>query len=166
MVHTEMTGVAWAVPVKVNELGARLQSYLETKPSIDTLRLCNRFGKGNNVFVTSLPAEVLELIVQHVRWMDFESNLEQWTQNQRCCEGDCDPPEHFTEEDRVDLHSEVPSLSECPCEDAEQVKVCTNLDEYIIEDVSEWLEYHLENQSELHDLIQSLSLENTKVSLP
>lgn len=55
-------GLAWAMPVKPNELVAQLEKYEAALPIIHTLRLCHRFGKGDNVHVMKLPVEVEQLI--------------------------------------------------------------------------------------------------------
>lgn len=165
MDHHKITGVGWAVPVKLNVLGARLQSYFKAKPSVDTLRLCNRFGKGIEAFVTSLPVEVLELVVQHVRWMDLESNMEKWSQRQRCCEGTCDILEHWTGEELLDMHEDYDQSSDCECQNEEQAKGCQMLDKRVRED-DQWWDVHVQKQYELHDQIRKLSLEDNKVSSP
>lgn len=51
--------VAWAVPVEVEVLGAHLEAYVNLQPTINTLRMCHRFGKGEQAAITRLPVELL-----------------------------------------------------------------------------------------------------------
>jgi len=50
-VHAELT---YAVPVKVDVLGAYLEAHIATSPVIQTLQLCNRFAKGANAAINRL----------------------------------------------------------------------------------------------------------------
>ena len=53
-------GLAWGVPVQADMLGE--EAYEQVQPTLQALRLCLRFGKGSEVYVTKLPKEIEELI--------------------------------------------------------------------------------------------------------
>ena len=62
--------MAWATPVSVAQLGARLFAYVETKAAITTFRLVLR-----HISLTAcrkLPEEVVSLITSKVRDIAFE----------------------------------------------------------------------------------------------
>lgn len=54
--------LAWAMPVKPDDLIAQLQKYDKALPTIQALRLCHRFGQGSDVHITKLPLEVEGII--------------------------------------------------------------------------------------------------------
>ena len=166
MDQQEITGVAWAVSVEIDVVGPHLQSYSETKRVVDTLRLCNRFGKGNEAFVTRLPAGVLELVVHRVRWRDLESNIEKWSRGRRCCEDICHTLEHWTGEELMEMHEEFGLLPDCDCENEEQFRECKMLCECLEDQFAGWFNVHTERQDALHDMIRRLSSKKPKVSLP
>lgn len=163
MKYYERTGVAWAVPVEVDVLGARLQSYRETRAVIDTLRLCNRFGKGDQAFVTRLPTELLEVVVQHIRWADLESNLERWSQGLACCEGGCFTLDHWSGEELLQIHTEDEINENCDCESEEQMKNCWTMTNWL---EHEWAEVHTGILQRFLRKIQEIFAEDTKVSVP
>ena len=75
--------IAWATPVSLAQLGARLESYAETKAAITTFRLAAR----EHMLATGhilLPEEIISIIASKVRDVVFEAKMEPWTKISRC----------------------------------------------------------------------------------
>jgi len=47
--------LAWATPIDPVTLTTHLSAQFEVQAAFDTLRLCNRYGKGDHATVTKLP---------------------------------------------------------------------------------------------------------------
>ncbi|KAM0701675.1 hypothetical protein Q7P35_010584 [Cladosporium inversicolor] len=60
------TTLTWALPVRVEQLGAHLEAYIATLPTITTLRLCNRFGASDDCHINRLPVELVKLIEEYI----------------------------------------------------------------------------------------------------
>lgn len=63
---TTRVEVAWAVPVKIEQLGAHLEAYTSLQTTLNALRLCNRFGSGTQATITKLPIELVQQIERHM----------------------------------------------------------------------------------------------------
>lgn len=66
-----------------------LTGYIQSLPTIATLRLCNRYGKGPACFVNRLPTELIDLIEGHVRVASRESAYEEFQEQTRCDRKTC-----------------------------------------------------------------------------
>ena len=74
--------VAWAIPVSLAQLGARLFAYVETKAAITTFRLVAR-----DTTVTachSLPEEIKSLIASKLRDIVFKHRMKEWVKIRKC----------------------------------------------------------------------------------
>jgi hypothetical protein len=90
--------------VRVNQLRAHLGVYVDTIPAITALRLCNRFGTGDDCHINKLPTELVGLIEEHIVEPEREEWLDTWTRALKCCEGSCGPLDHYCEEDLYRLY--------------------------------------------------------------
>lgn len=90
--------------VRVEQVAAHLTAYANTLPIITALRLCNRFGTGNDCHVNKLPIELVELIGEHVVVPEREASLEFYSGSLRCNEGRCKPLDHYTQEEIYDAY--------------------------------------------------------------
>lgn len=90
--------VAWSTPVDACALGARIETWVETKAAITTLRLSVQHAKSSTPS-GRLPPEVVENIAGCLRQSFFEERLEDWEKFARCCEGSCSTSDHFSKED-------------------------------------------------------------------
>lgn len=115
--------VTWATPVDAAELGARMESYVETKASVHVFRLCVEHAQPGAP-LGRLSPELIDIIATEVQHATFKKRLETWQQNTRCCAGTCRPSEHLNEEDYASLKedylmeiegSEVEGHSGCHC---------------------------------------------------
>ena len=96
-------GLAWAVPVKPDQLGAALQAYKEILPSLMALQLCHRFGKGEAVHITKLPPEILH----HIESMMFDRRYTgSWAEFFEHYEGRCQPIDHLYDDRYLDMRDE------------------------------------------------------------
>ena len=68
--------LAWAVPVDLAWLGARLFAYVRTKATITTLRLVSK--NSPLTACRSLPEEIISLIAIEVREMVFQLKIDDW----------------------------------------------------------------------------------------
>ncbi|KAI7215306.1 hypothetical protein KC333_g5531 [Hortaea werneckii] len=87
--------IAWAVPVQVEVLGAHLEAYVNLQPTINTLRLCHRFGKGDQAAITKLPVELLSEVEDILMAEERRKTREEWETDFRCFQLHCEPYEHF-----------------------------------------------------------------------
>jgi hypothetical protein len=85
-------------------------------PSLTTLRLCHRFGKGPSATITRLPPELLSMIEDFV-YQDFMPHYSAWFQPFECFQKTCDLLDHAP--DHVwDAAAEFTSPCEA-CEDSD-----------------------------------------------
>jgi hypothetical protein len=95
----------WALPVRVEKLGAHVEAFVETLPTVTALRLCQRFGSGPQCFINKLPVELLGPIESFIIEPARESALQTWEKPYRCWELKCDIiDDHFTYEEQHDLY--------------------------------------------------------------
>ena len=91
---------SWAtVPVKITELGASLEAYINTKKQIQALKTCCRFGKGPEAHVTRLPNELIDMIVEELLESPRAECLALWGKDFKCFEEKCDVRDHYTSEE-------------------------------------------------------------------
>ena len=90
--------VTWATPVDAAKLGARMESYVETKASVHDFKLCARHAQPGAP-LGRLPSEVIEMIATEVQDAAFDKHLKTWQDSTRCCANECRPSEHLNEED-------------------------------------------------------------------
>ena len=80
--------VAWSLPVPVEVLGAHLQAYITLheakKGTINTLRLCHRFGKGPDATITRLPAELVLQIEGYLMEDERKVHSKKWASDLKC----------------------------------------------------------------------------------
>lgn len=97
-------GVVWGLPVDPAKLGAHLEAYVDMKPTIDALRLCNRFGGGPEAYITHLPQELVSMIeLELVRKLRIHYYHSHWGNELRCLEQHCDLEDHFDEEEMQEI---------------------------------------------------------------
>ena len=97
--------VTWATPVDAAELGARMESYVETKASVHVFKLCAQHAQPGTP-LGRLSPELIEMIVTEVQNAAFAKQLETWQESTRCCANKCRPSEHLSEEDRESLRED------------------------------------------------------------
>jgi len=106
------TLLTWAVPVRPDLLGSRLEAFKQILPQLQTLRLCHRFGKGPSVFITRLPTEVERMIERCVPlecsgiWQDSFMHFEKR----------CEPLDHVEDGYFDMLEAAEEELSDVLCE--------------------------------------------------
>ena len=101
--------VAWATPVNVYDLGARLEAYVEGKATISTFRSC--IGNAHtDAPLTKLPPELVEIVADYVRRPILERRQKTWEASRCCCQRMCFPTDHLTDAQisnyKVDLFGE------------------------------------------------------------
>ncbi|OCL12145.1 hypothetical protein AOQ84DRAFT_373363 [Glonium stellatum] len=104
---TTTAGVAWGVPVSIMELGPHLEAYVETKPVVDMLRLCNRFGQGPDVHINKLPHELILMIEEELQKQPRRDAFWDWDEGFACFEGRCEIADHFDREEIEDFEHEI-----------------------------------------------------------
>ncbi|KAI7558996.1 hypothetical protein KC317_g10652, partial [Hortaea werneckii] len=90
-------GLAWAVPVRPDTLGAHLEAYAAGLPAITALRLCHRFGTGDAAHITRLPRELILLIEEYVHAANWHLRSKrdcEWRSTFTCFESQCEPLMH------------------------------------------------------------------------
>jgi hypothetical protein len=82
--------VAWGMPVKPDRLGYSLEAYSSSLPTLQTLRLCHRFGHGP---LKKLPNEILA-VIENFAQNDFVPPYLAWSQPFGCFEKACKRRDH------------------------------------------------------------------------
>ena len=77
------------VPVRVDKLVAHLEAYVQTIPAITALRLCNRFGKGDDCHIHKLPVELVDEVEKLIIEPERERRLAVWIREMKCWSKKC-----------------------------------------------------------------------------
>jgi len=96
--------VAWAVEVEPAHLGAHLETYTKLLPTIETLRLCHRFGKGPDAQVCRLPVELLSSIEGFVVRECRAKARNEWCADLECNTDSCDALSHVGDSEWTTLY--------------------------------------------------------------
>ena len=133
MVHN--ITVAWAMPVRSVDLGARLETYAETRATITTFRLCVKYAARESS-LSRLPPEMVEIVTSHINEPIFQQRRQEWAKAESCCANDCSALDHFTEEEIREMKIDIfKGLDEDELSES-------SLDEYINEHImDECLDY-------------------------
>lgn len=102
-------GLAWAVPVDIVSLGAHLEAYIKLRPILQSLRLCNRFGKtdGHAAAVTRLPYELIDSIEATLIDQAREDAAPSWELEYKCYTNTCDILDHLTDDELTEMYCDV-----------------------------------------------------------
>ena len=86
------TRLTWATPVEARILGASLEAYVESKASITTIKLCAQYGKSSLAPVSTLPAELLNMVAGYIEQSVFDERIPVWEESLNCVENfyDCE----------------------------------------------------------------------------
>ena len=99
------TTVAWGVPCSAAKIGAQVQTYVESKPTITAFRICVRDGQIQGAPVGRLPEELIRAVSEFVKTSLLQSHRRDWKKGIRCCEGKCQAIDHFGADEREELYS-------------------------------------------------------------
>lgn len=135
--------LTWATPVRVEVLGAHLEAYIDLLPTINTLKLCHRFGNPSTTFA-KLPKE---LVLEIERLMIVEArakHLPAWEADFDCYQQLCEPIEHLTEEALEELHQRVVAGEISENGDGEDGDVGARTKQYLADEQHEWIDEHEE----------------------
>lgn len=75
--------IAWAMPVSLPQLGARLEAYVETKAAITTLRSAARYKSYH------LPEEIIQMIASNLQDIVFRHKMKSWIKIYKCATNTC-----------------------------------------------------------------------------
>lgn len=96
----------WAVPVNAAQLAAHVESHILKLPVVNTVRACNRFGKGPQCHINRLPVELVQRIIHYYLSEDRETRLEECVKLLRCYEDTCTVFDHYSREDLLEIYDE------------------------------------------------------------
>ncbi|THZ95071.1 hypothetical protein D6C88_02081 [Aureobasidium pullulans] len=94
--------LVWGIPVRISDLLCSVDAFHKAIPTIQTLRLCNQFGQGEDARITKLPKELIGFIEEEllaIHRQEEESRNVGWAQTYRCFEGSCRASRHSFEMD-------------------------------------------------------------------
>ena len=102
------------MPVRIDKLGAHLEAYIQTLPTVIALRLCGSFGTGPQCHINKLPVELVSRIESFIVEPARVEALQTWSRKFRCFELKCDMLDyHLTQvHQRALLRGAM--RSECP----------------------------------------------------
>lgn len=105
-----------ALPVNAAQLAAHLQAYLNTLPTLNALRACNRFGTGPQCHINKLPVELIQSISNHCVLPVREEIAREYMSQLRCYEDTCTLRDHRSREDMLEMHGRCIDFDECECD--------------------------------------------------
>lgn len=139
---TTRVEVAWAVPVKIEQLGAHLEAYTSLQTTLNALRLCNRFGSGTQATITKLPIELVQQIERHMIEEKQEELMPAWTRDFRCWQNVCQPIDHMKDVEILEFYNEIQDaqseVDDCGC--CYTMKVAMRATDHVREFVAERLD--------------------------
>ncbi|KAF2478488.1 hypothetical protein BDY17DRAFT_306188 [Neohortaea acidophila] len=136
------TTLCWATPVRVEVLGAHLETYIQLLPTINALRLCHRFGSSSNAFVAKLPQELIMYIERLLISEARARSLRAWKRDFRCFQQKCKPSEHVSKEALESLR-QLAIQGEIPWDEAEDYyDVDRRIELHLRDETSEWEKKH------------------------
>jgi hypothetical protein len=144
----------WALPVNAAKLTAHMQAYLDTLPALNTLRACNRFGKGPQCYISKLPVELVQSIAQYRILEVREEKHEECISLMRCCEDTCTIYDHHSEEKLLDIYYDFMECASTCSDDFDENPGMEVLSEWAAEcnlDQSQ----HYDNMSEWDDRLKT-----------
>ena len=89
--------LAWALPVKTELLGARLEAYVKSKPIINMFKLCVKYGQLTGAPIGKLPQELVEMVAKKIHEPLLYDSTRRWANYQKCLDHVCMPSDHFDE---------------------------------------------------------------------
>ena len=106
------TRLTWAIPVEAHILGASLEAYVESKASIRTFKLCAHYGKSSLAPVSTLPAELLDLVAGYIERSFFDERILEWEEGSHCVENFndcevCDSLETIDDKEPLEKHCDI-----------------------------------------------------------
>ncbi len=99
--------IAWAMPVNLAKLGARLVAYAETKATITTFRVVAGYktqSTGRN-----LPEEIISMIASKIRDTVFKRKIKLWVKTSQCLANTCTTLSHVPQAELNSLAAIVTS---------------------------------------------------------
>lgn len=100
---SELGEQAWALQVTVDILGAHLEAYVNMQPTLQMIRLCNRFGQGD-CGISRLPIELVEQVEQYLLEQEREKQRFAWAQDMACSEKSCEILDHFSPDEVHEIY--------------------------------------------------------------
>lgn len=89
---THHINIAWALKVNHDQLGARLEAYVETKSVVNTLRACLlRLSLPSK---STIPPEISQMIVDKLRDASYLPKILKWHRRRRCVQDECETLDH------------------------------------------------------------------------
>ncbi|KAI7176989.1 hypothetical protein KC316_g17833 [Hortaea werneckii] len=137
--------IAWAVPVQVEVLGAHLEAYVNLQPTINTLRMCHRFGKGDDVAITRLPVELLSEVEDILMAEERRKTRGEWEADFRCFQLHCDIRDHFDPDELQTQRRELNDEARLDC--VGESNSDTKRDQWVKKALREFMN---ENYCEIH----------------
>lgn len=130
--------------VDVEVLGAHLEAYADTLPTVNELRLCNRFGKGPHAAIARLPPELVGIIEEYLVSEERNRLFSKWKPDFRCHRLLCAPVDHVTKEVHAELLRKIrtqeikDSKDYSSAEDSDELRV----EFYLADHFEDWCETH------------------------
>ncbi|THY48373.1 hypothetical protein D6C98_06761 [Aureobasidium pullulans] len=107
--------LVWGIPVRISDLLCSVDAFHKAIPTIQTLRLCNQFGQGEDARITKLPKELIGFIEEEllaIHRQEEECRDRGWAEKYRCFEGSCRPSQHSIEMDSSMFDEAIEELYE------------------------------------------------------
>ncbi|KAK4893983.1 hypothetical protein LTR27_007789 [Elasticomyces elasticus] len=158
--------LTWVIRVDTSDLGARLQAYFNLLPTTYTLRLCNRFGTGDDAHINRLPVEIVTEIESYLIEAAREDTELEWSPNHFCFAGMCEPIDHYySEEELIRLYAHycgsegVGKAAGFELDDEQRAELNQQMaeeycmDEDIISGIDDWRKHHDWAKREWTDLV-------------
>jgi hypothetical protein len=97
----------WAIPVDAAQLAAHVETYIRTLPVVNTVRACNRFGKGPQCHINKLPVELVQSILDYHVSAIRKKKRKKCIKLLRCYEDSCTIFDHYSKEYLLETYWEM-----------------------------------------------------------
>lgn len=115
---TEMSNLevnlTWSVQLQPDVLIAYLGAFLELRKTLSALRLCHRYGQGEQAAINRLPVEVLTHIESFLVEERRSVLLTRYQKNFKCYQGLCRPRDHMPRNEILELATIMRTNQERP----------------------------------------------------
>jgi hypothetical protein len=141
-----------AIQVDILSLGTHLEAYANLQPTFNSVRLCNRFGRGPHANITMLPPELISIIEDFLIIEERAKLLRQWSIDFRCYRLLCDPVDHVTK-DQFKKYLKTARLDETMGEDPSTPRLSAKerVLNYLVDEFGEWCDTHFDRQHSWQD---------------
>lgn len=105
MAHS--TTAAWGIPVDAQEIGHKVQAYVDTEIIMQAFRLCVNHSSNGGTSLPAVPEEILRMIADYVKGATMRPHSTEWEANISGCLSEFPLEALFSEEEMMETCKEL-----------------------------------------------------------